>query len=83
MKGLLRNFITKTATLFCIFFTRIKIITLGKTSIDNMLPHGQYFIKEYGRLDTLVDNYQCHTVSSRLIALLHNCFFIVLIYKYI
>ena len=83
MKGLLRNFITKTATLFCIFFTRIKIITLGKTSIDNMLPHGQDFIKEYERFNMACDNYQPHTISNRLITLLHNCFFIVLIYKYI
>ena len=83
MPVLLSKNVSKVVQLVCKLFISIEQIIQGKDSIDNMLPHGKYFIKEYERLDKLVDNYQCHTASSRLIALLHNCFFIVLIYKYI
>jgi len=83
MQVLLSKNVSKVVPLVCKLFISIERIIQGKDSIDNMLPHGQDFIKEYDRFNMACDNYQPHTISNRLITLLHNCFFIVLIYKYI
>jgi hypothetical protein len=76
MQVLLSKNVSKVVPLVCKLFISIERIIQGKDSIDNMLPHGQDFIKEYELFNMVCDDYQAHTISNRLSTLLYNCFFL-------